>query len=285
MCYDKYYCEECNLEFNTFQAKANHHRWKHLKYNFKNVETKQKSDIKRSEKWRTFNVNCHKCGKEILIKEYNTNKPKKENYYCSRACANSHIRTQESKEKIRTTLKDKISRGEKIGFIDPSKVKPYIKTYCINCGKETNHRMFCSKECRHEYRTKDYTSYQKYRLACCFAFALNDFPEEFDFSLVEKYGWYKAKNRGDNTNGISRDHMFSVKEGFLQGVDPKLISHPANCNLLRHNDNMSKNKKCSITLEELEKRINDWNSKYNASVAQLRRVADSYSAGSGFESQ
>jgi len=31
-----YKCEECNLEFKTFQAKANHHRWKHLGYTYKN---------------------------------------------------------------------------------------------------------------------------------------------------------------------------------------------------------------------------------------------------------
>ena len=101
-------------------------------------------------------------------------------------------------------------------------------------------------------------------MSCQFKFSLNEYPDKFDFDLVKKYGWYSAKNRGNNLNGVSRDHMFSIKEGFLQNIDPKIISHPANCQLLRHEDNFHKKGcKCSITLEELQKRINDWDKKYN----------------------
>jgi len=60
---------------------------------------------------------------------------------------------------------------------------------------------------------------------------------------------------------VSRDHMLSVKEGFELGIDPKLLSHPANCELMVHNDNISKNKKSSITLEELLERIENFNKK------------------------
>jgi hypothetical protein len=105
-------------------------------------------------------------------------------------------------------------------------------------------------------------SLRHYRARCSFTFNVYDYPEEFDLSLLETFGWYKAANRGNNLNGISRDHMFSVKEGFERGIDPLILSHPANCCLLRHNDNVSKNKKSSITLEELMHRIEIWNSKY-----------------------
>ena len=56
--------------------------------------------------------------------------------------------------------------------------------------------------------------------------------------------------------------MFSVDEGYKQGVDPYLISHPANCKLMKHEDNFKKLAKCSITLDELQKRIMEWNLKY-----------------------
>lgn len=80
--------------------------------------------------------------------------------------------------------------------------------------------------------------------------------------LIEKYGWYKAKNHGDNLNGVSRDHMYSVMEGYRNNIDYNLISHPANCKLLKQTDNVSKRDNCSITLDELNKRIFEWDNKY-----------------------
>ena len=102
-----------------------------------------------------------------------------------------------------------------------------------------------------------------YKLQCQFNFALSDFPDEFDFDLIRKYGWYKAKNKGNNPNGVSRDHMYSVMEGYRNNVDPSIISHPANCRLIRHNDNISKLDGSTITLEQLLDRIEKWNKKYN----------------------
>jgi len=103
---------------------------------------------------------------------------------------------------------------------------------------------------------------ENYKILCKFDFNLNDYPNEFEFTLIEKYGWYKAKNHGDNLNGISRDHMYSIMEGYKSNIDPKIISHPANCKLMIHNENVSKYNKCSITIEELIDRINKWDNKY-----------------------
>lgn len=97
-----------------------------------------------------------------------------------------------------------------------------------------------------------------YRQAAAFNFNLKDYPDRFNFSLIKKYGWYKAANRGNNLNGISRDHMVSVKYGFDNNIDPKTIGHPANCDLVRHSENSSKHSGCSITLEELLERIEKW---------------------------
>ena len=62
--------------------------------------------------------------------------------------------------------------------------------------------------------------------------------------------------------GVSRDHIYSVNEGFKNKVDPKIISHPANCRLMVHSENISKNKKSDITIEELLIKIDNWNKKY-----------------------
>lgn len=102
----------------------------------------------------------------------------------------------------------------------------------------------------------------RYRQLCEFKFNLKDYPDEFDFSLIEKYGWYKAKNRGDNPGGISRDHMYSIKDGFINNIPPEIMSHPTNCKLMRQYKNNIKNSKSSITIKELYKRIEDWKKKY-----------------------
>lgn len=109
-----------------------------------------------------------------------------------------------------------------------------------------------------KFKKSDAVGLRRYRQLCEFKFNVYHFPSKFDLSLVDNYGWYKAKNRGDNQNGVSRDHMYSIKEGFLNNVDPYYISHPANCRLMRHVDNNVKKTKSSITLEELMHRIETW---------------------------
>lgn len=110
--------------------------------------------------------------------------------------------------------------------------------------------------------TSKKTGIEKYRLDCNFNFNLSDFPDEFDFSLIEKYGWYKPKNRGNNPNGVSRDHKYSIKEGFKNNISPEILRHPANCQLMRHVQNNTKKSNCSVSLEELHEAIHLWNRKY-----------------------
>lgn len=74
--------------------------WKDRK---KSEEQIEKAKQTHKNKWKTFIVKCHKCGKEIEIKEYNVSVPKKEKYFCSRSCANSHIVSRETAQKISKT--------------------------------------------------------------------------------------------------------------------------------------------------------------------------------------
>jgi hypothetical protein len=106
---------------------------------------------------------------------------------------------------------------------------------------------------------------QDYYRQCQFNFSLNKYPDYFDLNLIKEYGWYSTpgSRRGKkNTNGISRDHMVSVSYGWENKIDPKIISHPANCKLVRHKDNQHKRTKCSITLGELLVLIEDFDKKY-----------------------
>lgn len=96
---------------------------------------------------------------------------------------------------------------------------------------------------------------ERYRQLCEFKFKLSDYPEYFDCEIIKNNGWYKAKNRGDVPNGVNRDHMYSIKDGFINNIDPSIMSHPANCQLMLHCDNIKKKSKSSLTLNELLEKI------------------------------
>jgi hypothetical protein len=137
---------------------------------------------------------------------------------------------------------------------------------CINCNKilefKYRNRINCNLKCKKEYHTKNKEEFDLYKALSKFNFNLSDYNEEFDFSLIEKYGWYKAKNNGDNVDGVSRDHMFSIKEGFRRLINPLLLAHPANCELIVNKHNQSKSDDCSLSIETLLQRIEQFEVKY-----------------------
>ena len=141
------------------------------------------------------------------------------------------------------------------------------KKLCLNCKNEliyeNRKNKFCSRKCQLELIRKDIPEKRLYKLDCRFKFNLADYKEEFNFELIKKHGWYAPTNsKAPNLNGISRDHMFSIDEGFKNNIKPELIAHPANCKLVSQRENSSKYKKSSITLEELKIKIENWNKKY-----------------------
>ena len=133
------------------------------------------------------------------------------------------------------------------------------KPHLLKKSKSGN--MFCNKSCSAKYNNKkrkkksNVSDYESYKQKASFNFNLEDYKNEFDFGLIEKYGWYSPTNKKNNLNGISRDHMLSVKEGFELGIEPSIIGHPANCRLIKQIDNSRKNSKSILTLNELLDRI------------------------------
>lgn len=203
---------------------------------------------------------CENCGKEykLQLTEKQFNK-KQYSIFCSRNCANARHHSEETKQKIAKSLKQ---------------YYPKKKRYCVVCGKELQHNTkYCSNKCKRFYTLTSKVLFLEkneqifeikkiYKRFCQFNFSLSNFKNEFDFELIKQFGWYKAKNHGNNLNGISRDHRYSCDEGFNNLVDPYIISHPANCELLQHSKNIAKYVKCSITLEQLIENIKEWNKKY-----------------------
>lgn len=90
-------CKHCNKEFDLEpKIFANHVRWcddRPTKDKTKDVENRKvattKSFNKKYGELKEYTVECNKCSKSIIVEEREKQFPKKENYYCSRSCANS----------------------------------------------------------------------------------------------------------------------------------------------------------------------------------------------------
>ena len=253
----KIVCENCNIEFE--KTVSEYKRSEKLK-------RKHFCSLNCNNKYRKPELKyCKQCGIEIKSK-----------IFCSSSCAakfNNRNRKGEkrnfSKEgikNIRIALNNRL-RNNRLDI--NNKIIEYNKNpkTCKQCDKimpyKKRKNVFCDINCKRIYDRKNLTEYQKYYRCCQFEFGLSDYPNEFNFKLIKTHGWYQAKNHGNNLNGISRDHMISIKYGYENNINSEIIKHPANCQLMIHNENVSKYKNCSISLNELNKKINNWNLKYN----------------------
>lgn len=266
-------CKWCNEPYNELTGKnfSNHVRWcvKNPSRNEYNKEPSKKLIIKKYGEINDYVKICKTCRKSfsVMCREKDLHNAKYASDYCNRSCANSRHHSDETKEKMRTSIIE-YRKTHKL----PVRLnnKPNTKE-CKCCGTSfsaVNHvnKVYCSKVCRQiknkENKRNNLSEIKQYKLACKFNFSLNTYPNEFDFDLIRTHGWYKAKNRGDNLNGVSRDHMIPIMYGWRNKISSDIIAHPANCQLLRHNDNVSKYTTPSISLEELIYRIETWNERY-----------------------
>ena len=261
-------CEICGFQTENGRVMSNHKRWQHImpKGSDKYSSTCQK--IKESSKKEeiTKTCICEKCGKQFeqthVQSQWSSGKGIRR--FCSSKCAHSRVKTDETKQKIyESVVKYYISLGDTVNCRDK---------VCSVCGKSFHSKSnFCSRSCSMKNRCGNVNrmSLKYYRLECSFTFALNDYPNEFDFKLIEQHGWYSPVNSSKpNLHGVSKDHMVSVKWGWEHKIDPKIISHPANCKLILQSENSSSCDECSITYEELLERIEVWNKKYGELAEQ-----------------
>lgn len=77
--------------------------------------------------------------------------------------------------------------------------------------------------------------------------------DEKQLNLLKKYHIF---NSVTNPNGVVRDHMYSRRSGFENGVFPEILRHPCNCQILTNKDNIMKKRQRYVdenhlTLDEL----------------------------------
>jgi hypothetical protein len=74
---------------------------------------------------------------------------------------------------------------------------------------------------------------------------------------IKKYGLINIELRG-RKQGFSLDHKYSVWDGFINNIEPKIIGHIKNLKIIKINENSVKHKKSEIKIEELLKEINSF---------------------------
>jgi hypothetical protein len=204
---------------------------------------------------------CTNCRNIIPYEYRNTNK------FCSRSCAGKYNNSKKDWTKIKTGPKSikKIIKSKSNKNVKSKKDHfdnaPFTRIYLCTC-KITGIKWYSRTVKTIHHSAID--SKQLYSYQCRFKFSISQFNDWFKYSseLIKKHGWYSAANRGNNLNGCSRDHLYSISDGFKNNINPEVISHPANCEIKIHKENQSKRSKSSITLDQLFVRIEKFESIY-----------------------
>ncbi len=257
-------CQYCGVIFQNIKGRvfSNHVRWCHKNPSRQNTqrisEATRRSYDKKLGQITSFDVSCQRCDKKFSVQERANQFPRKDAYFCSRSCANKRTLDTATKQKIRNSVMRQNKKNNRTAAVYEKQCPQCNTTFETKRGTQ----QFCSVKCVAQSRVKNPDSLNYYRRQCAFQFALKNYPDEFDFPLIEKYGWYSPTNKRNNLGGVSRDHMVSVRYGYDNNVDPQILAHPANCRLVLHNQNVSKHTACSISLGGLKQRIQKWDVKY-----------------------
>lgn len=92
-------------------------------------------------------------------------------------------------------------------------------------------------------------------------FEFTKYTTEEEKTLLLEFGVRNTKSEVDpNFEGVVRDHLLSRKTGFENNIPTWIISHPANCEIVTHAENMKRKGQNSdqITFEELLWRIDNF---------------------------
>lgn len=134
------------------------------------------------------------------------------------------------------------------GWFDLGRRQLESRIAALEKNMSANLYLFCSKKCKISSK-----------LSGTRKNSLQDEPEFKKYTNeVMSLTYYSVKENGHKIKNIELrgedfhlDHKYSIREGFENNVSVEIISHWKNLEILSKFENISKHKKCSITLEQL----------------------------------
>jgi hypothetical protein len=144
--------------------------------------------------------------------------------------------------------KDCQNSKEKGGWFTPRNVRLTDRIFVFKKGFGNSY-LFCSEKCKIESEVfgrqidlETLSRYLKYRKNV----------ELYTSRSVRNYkDKIKNVNLRGRKNGFELDHKYSVKQGFLDNVNPKIVGHYKNLEVISKLENNKKYRSCSINLEDL----------------------------------
>lgn len=227
---------------------------KNPKYCSLSCQVTHRNKVVREKNIEKYNSKPSKCKNCDVVLAYDD----RNNSFCSNSCSalfnnSKRILSEKAKENIKQSMLKRLKKEGKI-------IYPYTPVKFYIC--EITGKPYCNKnEKGYVRKASPYTKTEKqiYYEKAAFKFNVYDYPEHFDLKLLEERGWYtcpgkKRKNSKKNVDGVSRDHLVSISEGFKMGYPPEDLAHPANCRLVLHSENKRKAGSSLISYEDLIKR-------------------------------
>ena len=107
----------------------------------------------------------------------------------------------------------------------------------------------------------------------------NMFNLIYDENQLKLLTDYNVFNSITNPKGVVRDHMYSRRSGFENGVFPEILRHPCNCQILTNRDNIMKKRQKYIdgnhlTLEELFNKIINYKKEWYEQDLVIKLIED-----------
>lgn len=182
-------------------------------------------------------------------------------------CNTSSNKCPENKRKNSENTKFAYSSGQRVDqktqYKNLPKESKSKMAWATGLTKDTDSRIEkIASKIRGKRKTTDKEKilYLEYREKCAFNFSNYNVSNVKGYNLLEELGMYHKRT---NKNGVVRDHRISICYGWVNNIDPKIISHPANCEFITHKKNASKSFACSIELEQLLEEIKKWDCEGN----------------------
>lgn len=240
-------CQLCSKPFKKFKDVT------HCSISCSNITRGIETKRLREEKYYKNPRICKNCSNIIDI--YGGLK------YCSRKCAAECTSKIKDYSKFRSGPLPTGKKKSDFQVFKDNICGPYTRIYLCKC--KVSGITWYSKTMR-KIHPSQFQTKSEYSLHCRFSFSIKTYPEYFAYAneLINRYGWYSASNRGGNLNGCSRDHMYSVSDGYKNNISSTIISHPANCRIITNRENQQKRAKSSISLQDLYYRIDEFNKRY-----------------------